>query len=71
MPSSARVELRDGNLETLLGNGELDALLLPNVAKSFRGGDRRIRRVFSDCRTAVENYFQTTGIFPITHTMVS
>jgi len=70
MPTSAKVEMRDGNLETLLGNGELDALLLPNVAKTFRGGDPRIRRVFPDCRAAVESYFQTTGIFPITHTMV-
>lgn len=71
MPGSAKVELRDGNLATLLANGELDALLLPNVAKSFRGGDPRIRRVFTDCRAAVEKYFQATGIFPITHTLVT
>ena len=50
--------------------GAVDALLLPNVSKAFRSGDPRIRRVFSDCRAAVFEYFHSTGIFPITHTMV-
>ena len=70
IPPNLEVELRAKDVETLLLEGELDALLSPNVAKSFRSGDPRIRRVFADCRASVQQYFQDTGIFPITHTMV-
>ena len=70
IPGNINLELTDENLERQLPDGKLDALLLPNVSKAFRAGDARIRRVFSDCRAAVRNYFQATGIFPITHTMV-
>jgi 4,5-dihydroxyphthalate decarboxylase len=70
IPGDIKLELRDENLEALLFDGELDALLLPNVSKALRAGDPRIRRVWSDCRAAVGDYFQATGIFPITHTMV-
>ncbi len=68
----ANIDLRQSeeNLETLLFDGALDALLLPNVSKTFRTGDPRLRRIFSDCRAAVQDYFQATGIFPITHVMV-
>jgi 4,5-dihydroxyphthalate decarboxylase len=69
-PGNIRLDLKDNDLESLLFEGALDALILPNVAKSFRAGDRRIRRVFGDCRAAVGGYFRETGIFPITHTMV-
>jgi 4,5-dihydroxyphthalate decarboxylase len=71
MPAGLQVELHDMDVEALLLAGELDALLLPNIAKSFRSGDPRIRRVFTDCRASVHQYFQDTGIFPITHTLVT
>jgi 4,5-dihydroxyphthalate decarboxylase len=70
IPSKISLQLRDENLETLLFDGALDALILPNVSKTFRAGDPRIRRVFGDCRAAIDDYFQATEIFPITHTMV-
>jgi 4,5-dihydroxyphthalate decarboxylase len=70
IPSNIKLALKDENLETLLFDGALDALILPNVSKLFRAGDPRLRRVFADCRAAVGDYFQLTGIFPITHTMV-
>jgi 4,5-dihydroxyphthalate decarboxylase len=70
IPGNVKLQLKDENLEALLFDGALDALILPNVSKIFRAGDRRIRRIFGDCRTAVGDYFQATGIFPITHTMV-
>ena len=69
-PSNIKLELKDADLETLLVDGKLDALLLPNVSKAFRAGDPRIRRVFADCRAAIGDYFRSTAIFPITHTMV-
>jgi len=70
IPGNIKLQLRDKNLETLLFDGALDALILPNVSKIFRAGDPRMRRVFADCRAAVNDYFQATEIFPITHTMV-
>jgi len=54
----------------LLLSGEIDALLWPELPEAFRRGDPRIRRLFPDCRTEVEHYWNRTGIFPITHTMV-
>ena len=54
----------------MLLEGEVDALISPNVPNFFRAGDPRIRRVFEPCRPAVEQYFAATGIFPITHTLV-
>jgi 4,5-dihydroxyphthalate decarboxylase len=48
----------------------LDALIAANVPRSYRVGDPRIRRVFRNCREAVEQYFERTRIFPITHTVV-
>jgi len=71
IPANIRLDLRDDDLESLLLEGALDALVLPNVSKIFRAGDRRIRRVFRDCRAVVDDYFQATKIFPITHTMVA
>jgi 4,5-dihydroxyphthalate decarboxylase len=70
IPRNITLELKDDDLESMLFESAFDAVISPNVSKSFRAGDRRIRRVFSDCRAAVDDYFQTTGIFPITHTMV-
>ena len=70
-PANVKLELQNEDVETLLLNGELDAVILPNIAQSFRSGDPRIHRVFADCRESVRNYFQDTGIFPITHTLVT
>jgi 4,5-dihydroxyphthalate decarboxylase len=70
IPENIKLDPQDDDLESLLLDGKLDALILPNVAKTYRAGDGRIRRVFSDCRKSVQDYFQGTGIFPITHTMV-
>jgi len=70
VPKNIELTLQSEDLESLLLHGKLDALLLPNVSEAHRAGDRRIRRVFHPCREAVDNYFQSTGIFPITHTMV-
>jgi 4,5-dihydroxyphthalate decarboxylase len=70
VPENIKLTLKSEPLESLLLDGKLDALLLPNVSEAYRAGDPRIRRVFHPCREAVENYFQSTSMFPITHTMV-
>jgi 4,5-dihydroxyphthalate decarboxylase len=69
-PRDVNVRLQDNDVESLLLNGNIDALISANVPKSYRAGDPQIIRVFRDCRLAVHEYFEKTGIFPITHTLV-
>lgn len=57
-------------VEAMLLNGEIDALIPPNIVPSFRAKDARIRRLFKDPRETVNEYFRRTKIFPITHTLV-
>ncbi|HEY7713218.1 MAG TPA: hypothetical protein VIE90_01835 [Candidatus Binatia bacterium] len=69
-PSGIKITLVNKPTEALLLRGEIDALIPPNIVPSFRSGDPRIRRVFKDIRATVNEYFQKTRIFPITHTLV-
>jgi 4,5-dihydroxyphthalate decarboxylase len=69
-PAHVKITVVDEPPEALLLRGEIDALIPPNIVPSFRAGDPRIRRVYRDIRTTVDNYFRDTGIFPITHTLV-
>ncbi|MGH9694704.1 MAG: hypothetical protein ACRD5Z_11210, partial [Bryobacteraceae bacterium] len=70
IPATLKLTQANADPEHLLLNGEIDALISPNVPKSFRAGDPRIRRLFSRCRESIEDYFEKTNIFPITHTVV-
>lgn len=70
LPSNVSLTRRDILPEELLLRGEIDALIAPNVPKSFRAGDPRIKRLFPNCRSVVEEYFAETKFFPITHTVV-
>ncbi|HEY6368373.1 MAG TPA: hypothetical protein VI585_26615 [Candidatus Binatia bacterium] len=69
-PAAVKITVVDEPTEALLLRGEIDALIPPNIVPSFRAKDPRIRRVFKDPRTAVNEYFRKTRIFPITHTLV-
>jgi 4,5-dihydroxyphthalate decarboxylase len=69
-PADVDLTVAGEDVENMLLRGDVDALISPNVPKSFRAGDPRIRRLFEPCRRAVEQYFAATGIFPITHTLV-
>ena len=69
-PKEVSIAVRDESVESLLLKGRIDAVIAPNVPPSFRAGDPRIRRLFRDCRTEIMEYFRTTKIFPITHTVV-
>jgi 4,5-dihydroxyphthalate decarboxylase len=70
IPDDVPARLQEHDVESLLLDGQLDALISANVPGSYRARDPRIRRVFSDCRVAVQEYFEKTRIFPITHTIV-
>jgi 4,5-dihydroxyphthalate decarboxylase len=69
-PAGVNITVADEPTEALLLRGEIDALIPPNIVPSFRAKDPRIRRVFKDPRTTVNEYFSKTKIFPITHTLV-
>jgi 4,5-dihydroxyphthalate decarboxylase len=69
-PAGVKITVVAEPTETLLLRGEIDALIPPNIVSSFRGKDPRIRRIFKDPRTTVNEYFRKTRIFPITHTLV-
>jgi 4,5-dihydroxyphthalate decarboxylase len=69
-PPGVKITVVDEPTEALLLRGEIDALIPPNIVPSFRAKDPRIRRVFKDPRTTVNEYFRKTQIFPITHTLV-
>src|SRR4029077_1719630 len=69
-PAGVKITVVDEPAEALLLRGEIDALIPPNIVPSFRAKDPRIRRVFKDPRTTVNEYFGKTKIFPITHTLV-
>jgi 4,5-dihydroxyphthalate decarboxylase len=69
-PANVGITVVNEPIEALLLRGEIDALIPPNIAPSFRAGDPRVRRVFKDIRTTVNEYFRKTRIFPVTHTLV-
>ena len=69
-PAGVNIIVVDEPTEALLLRGEIDALIPPNIVPSFRAKDPRIRRVFKDIRSTVNDYFHKTKIFPITHTLV-
>ena len=56
-----------GGLNDMLVQGELDAVIEPNVLPSITERDQRVRRLFPDYKAEEQRYFKETGIFPISH----
>jgi 4,5-dihydroxyphthalate decarboxylase len=53
--------------EALMLNGEIDAILSPDLPIAFLKGDKRIARLFAGNKDEEISYFRRTGIFPIMH----
>jgi 4,5-dihydroxyphthalate decarboxylase len=53
--------------EKMMLDGDLDALLSPDLPHAFLNGDKRIARLFSDNMDAEIDYYRRTNIFPIMH----
>jgi 4,5-dihydroxyphthalate decarboxylase len=70
VPQNVKKTVQERDVEQLLLDGQLDAVIAANVPRAYRAGDPRIRRLFRDCATSVQQYFDKTQIFPITHTVV-
>jgi 4,5-dihydroxyphthalate decarboxylase len=57
------------SVETMLAEGELDAVLHSDLIKPFLAKDARVARLFPDHKKEETTYFQKTGIFPIMHVL--
>ena len=57
------------SVETMLAEGELDAVLHSDLIKPFLAKDARVARLFPDHKNEEITYYQKTGIFPIMHVL--
>ena len=57
----------DQTLSKMLESGELDAVISPPMPSCLRRGVSNVGRLWPDYRTAEQDYFRRTGIFPIMH----
>ncbi|WP_322102290.1 ABC transporter substrate-binding protein [Paraburkholderia sp. J41] len=57
----------DQSVETMLAEGELDALLHPDIIEPIVRKDPRVGRLFENPKAAEIEYYERTGIFPIMH----
>lgn len=61
---------KGADIDALLEQGELDAVLAPVTIPSFARGSPKVRRLFPDIRQAEIAFFQRSGIFPITQMII-
>jgi 4,5-dihydroxyphthalate decarboxylase len=68
-PKDLRIEMiAPGNkLDIMLAEGEIPAMLSPELPRLFLAGDKRIVRLFPNYKEIELAYFRRTGIFPIMH----
>jgi len=65
------VRLAEGKrVEDMLAEGELDAVIHPDVLSPILDGDTRVKRLFDRPKEVEIDYFRRTGIFPIMHTTI-
>ncbi len=69
VPKHLRIEMvaPGKRLDQMLAEGELTAMLSPDIPRLFLQGDKRIVRLFADYKKIEIDYFKSTGIFPIMH----
>lgn len=70
-PPGVRVTpILDRSMTDMILTGDLDAMINAQPPKLFVDGDPRLRRLIPNYRAAEEQYFASTGLFPIMHTVV-
>lgn len=57
------------SVETMLAEGELDAVLHSDLIKSFLAKDPRVARLFANYKAEEISYYRRTNIFPIMHVL--
>jgi 4,5-dihydroxyphthalate decarboxylase len=55
------------SLEDMLVEGEIDALLSPDLIRPLTAGDPRVGRLFPNYKEEEIAFYRKTGIFPIMH----
>jgi len=58
------------DVDAMLVDGELDAVIFPDVLPSIRRRAPEVRRLFEDYREAERDFYRRTRIFPISHLLV-
>ena len=68
-PEDLRIEMiaPGKKLDDMLADGEIPAMLSPDLPRLFLKGDKRIVRLFPNYKDIELAYFRKTGIFPIMH----
>jgi 4,5-dihydroxyphthalate decarboxylase len=68
-PDDLKIEMipEGKRLDVMLAEGELPAMLSPDIPRRFLEGDKRIVRLFPDYKQVEIDYYRQTGIFPIMH----
>ncbi|MGE5217095.1 MAG: ABC transporter substrate-binding protein [Chloroflexota bacterium] len=56
------------SVEKMLADGEIDALIHPELIQPVLDKDKRVARLFPNYRELEMEYYKRTGIFPIMHT---
>ena len=59
----------DKSVESMLAEGELDAVFHSDLIKPFVARNPRVARLFPDHKAEEMAYFKRTGIFPIMHVL--
>lgn len=59
----------DQSVESMLENGELDAVIHSSLIKPFVNGHPHVARLFPDHKAEELAYYRKTGIFPIMHVL--
>ena len=71
VPSDLKITRLPHNksVETMLAEGELDAVIHSSIIKPLAAGDPRVGRLFPDYKAEEIKYFKKTQIFPIMHVL--
>src|SRR5208282_5348048 len=71
-PKDLRLEMipPGKRLDVMLAEGEIPAMLSPDIPKLFLDGDQRIVRLFANYKDIEIAFFRKTAIFPIMHVTV-
>jgi 4,5-dihydroxyphthalate decarboxylase len=68
-PASTKIEVlpKGKNVEQMILDGEVDAIIMPNVSEAHAKGDPRIERLWPNYKEVETDYYRRTGFFPIMH----
>jgi len=69
LPEDIRLSQVDAGdaVTDMCAQGRLDGLIYPELPQQIQAGDGTMRRLFADPKSAEQQYFRDTGIFPIMH----